>query len=105
RTDADLESRRRDHWPRRDLSPIRSPVDVGEWATVLDPRAAVPLYLRNPDRGYWSEAIVALDAVYVQINRVRDESDGPSLAAFLDGVVAGLKERPARDAIVDLRFN
>ena len=80
-------------------------MDVGAWATVLDPRGALPRYLANPDRHYWSEAIGALDAVYVQINAVRDEKDGPSLAAFLQGVVTGLHGKPVRNAIVDLRFN
>jgi hypothetical protein len=76
RTDPVLESLRRNHWPQRDLSPVPSPVDVAGWATVLDPRGAVPLYLANPDRGYWSARVGGLDAVYVQINAERQTANG-----------------------------
>ena len=76
-TDSALENVRRNHWPWRDLSPIASPAEVGIWATVLDPRVMLPLFLSNPDRKYWSTPIATLDAVYVQINSVSNENDGP----------------------------
>jgi hypothetical protein len=104
-SDRELQDLRRRHWPQRDLSPIASPIDVGEWETVLDPQGELPLYLRNPDRHYWREYIPELNAVYVQINVVIDEAEGPSLQAFLTSVIAELKEKPVRNAIVDLRFN
>jgi hypothetical protein len=78
---------------------------VGDWATVLDPPRAVPFYLTNPDRRYWSARIEGLDAVYVQINAERDEKGGPPLGTFLAGVVAGLADGLVRNAIVDLRID
>ena len=105
RTDSALENLRRNHWPWRDLSPIASPAEVGIWATVLDPRGTIPLFVSNPDRKYWSTPIATLDAVYVQINSVSNENDGPSLNAFLADVIEGLKQRPVANAIIDLRFN
>jgi hypothetical protein len=104
-SDRELQNLRRRHWPQRDLSPIASPIDVGEWETVLDPQGELPLYLRNPDRHYWREYIPELNAVYVQINVVIDEAEGPSLQAFLTSVIAELQEKPVRNAIIDLRFN
>jgi hypothetical protein len=105
RTDSALEDLRRNHRPQRDLSPIPAPTDVGSWATMLDPRGTVPLYLSNPDHKYWSLPVAALDAVYVQINSVTNENTGPPLAAFLNGVIQSLKQEPVRNAIIDLRFN
>ena len=72
---------------------------------MLDPQGALPRYLRTPDRRYWSEEIPELDAIYVQINTVRDEQDGPTLGAFLDDVVATVREKQTQNAIVDLRLN
>jgi hypothetical protein len=76
-TDSALENLRRNHWPSRDLSPIASPTEVGIWATVLDPRGTIPLFVSNPDRKYWSTPIATLDAVYVQVNSVSNVNDGP----------------------------
>jgi hypothetical protein len=104
-SDREMQDLRRRHWPQRDLSPIASPIDVGEWETVLDAHDALPLYLQNPNRHYWREYIPELDAVYVQINVVSDEAEGPALQAFLNGVIAELQAKPVRNAIIDLRFN
>jgi hypothetical protein len=104
-TDTALEDLRRSHLPRRDLSPIPAAGDVGSWATMLDPLGTVPLYLSHPDTKYWSAPLAALDADYVQINSVSNANDGPSLAAFLDGVVQSAKREPLRNAIIDLRSN
>lgn len=105
RDDAALERLRRRHWPARNLSPIASPVDIGDWVTLLDAKGDLPLYLQDPDRLYWSERIRELDALYVQMNAVYDAEEGPPLGAFLQGVIAELKADPARNVIVDLRFN
>lgn len=104
-SDPDLQGLRRRHWPQRNLSPVPSPVDVGAWQSLLDPRGPLPLYLRQPDVAYWSEEIPELDAIYVQINVVIDAASGPTLKEFLNGRVARLKEDPVRNVIVDLRFN
>lgn len=105
RDDPLLEAARRGHWPQRDLSPIASPTDVGDWRTVLDPEEALPRFLSDPDRRYWSEEIPEIRSIYVQLNRVRDNDDGPTLPLFLQGVVDGIRGNGTRHAIVDLRFN
>ena len=72
---------------------------------MLDPKGALPRYLRNPDLGYWSEEVPELDAVYVQLNRLRDDENEPTLAAFLESVVDGVRTKQTKNAIIDLRFS
>ncbi|WP_422365083.1 tetratricopeptide repeat protein [Pelagibius sp.] len=68
------------------------------------PAEAVPLWLRDPEKHYWFEALPALDAFYVQVNRVRDAPE-ESLADFTGRLKSELSRQERRHLIIDLRHN
>jgi len=63
-----------------------------------------PLWLRYPDDRYWHQPLPALDALYVQLNRVRDKQD-QTIADYAEELKAALRETGARNLILDLRHN
>lgn len=65
---------------------------------------AVPLWLRRPGDNFWHEALPELDALYVQLNRVRDTPD-QTIAAYAETLKAALRDSGARNLILDLRHN
>jgi hypothetical protein len=89
-------------WPARDLSPVARAGQSQEWRHVLD-GAALPAYLAQPDRNYWHSYPEA-NLLYVQINRVRDQPP-TLLSQYLSDVLDEAKNKPIRNAVVDLRFN
>jgi hypothetical protein len=95
---------RENHWPRRDLSPVRAPNDPRPWAHLLDGQT-LPLYLTRPNDFFWRTYLPQTGALYLQINATRSVPNGANLAAFLKTVVEEVKARRTHDAIVDLRFN
>jgi len=79
---------------------------------AMNERLGPPPSLASPPRWqarlgepYWHEAIPALDAVYLQLNQVRDAEEGPSIPAFAEAVRDTLREAGARNLIVDVRHN
>ena len=65
---------------------------------------AVPLWLRDPAKHYWFEGLPALDALYVQVNRIRDAPE-ESLADFAGRLKRELSRQARRHLIIDLRHN
>ncbi|MGE6785241.1 hypothetical protein ACQKGL_22250 [Ensifer adhaerens] len=93
---------RTNFWPARDLSPIARADQAAGWRHVLDD-VAPPAYLAQPDRNYW-HSYPKPDLLYVQINRVRDQTP-VALSQYLADMLDEAAEKHIRDAVVDLRFN
>ncbi|HET6637543.1 MAG TPA: hypothetical protein VFH82_02030 [Gemmatimonadota bacterium] len=68
----------------------------------IDP---LPRWLRRIEDGYWLDPIPEMDALYVQINQMRDIEDGESLEDFAQRARAALVESGAHELILDLRHN
>lgn len=75
-----------------------------DWVSPLDDLPELPLYLRDLRTPFWFEPLPALDAVYLQINQVRD-GDDETLAAFTERFFALLDETGPQRLILDLRLN
>lgn len=89
-------------WPARDLSPVAQAGGTAGWRHVLD-KVALPDYLARPDSNYW-HAYPEAGLLYVQINRVRDQTP-IDLVQYLSDMLDEAAEKPIRNAVVDLRFN
>lgn len=89
-------------WPKRELSPVAQPGRPSGWRHILD-GVALPAYLSRPDASYWHDYPIP-DLLYVQINRVRDQSP-TGLSQYLADMLEEAATKPIRNAIVDLRFN
>ncbi len=74
------------------------------WVTPLAHLAELPLYLRDLRTPFWYEALLALDAVYVQCNAVRDQDD-ETLADFAERFFATLAGTGTERLIIDIRMN
>ena len=66
--------------------------------------AGAPLWLQRPQENYWSQDLPALDALYVQVNRVRNRAD-QSIADFVKVLKNQLSAGGRRHLIFDLRHN
>ena len=89
----------------QDLSPL---VATGKpaWATALAAdTAALPLYLRHPDKPYWFEFLPETGLLYFQFNHSDNAEKGPSLAEFGQSFLEFARQHPIRDVVVDLRLN
>ncbi len=78
-----------------------STAGVDDARRALDDIDPLPLYLRDPGRSAFSAWLPELDAIYIRINRNYDKA----LPDKLDEILAGIRERTPRNAIVDLRLN
>jgi hypothetical protein len=96
---------RQRHWPRRDLSPIRSPLDSAARSHLLSAAESLPLYLSRPDSFYWRIYLPKEGVFYVQINATRNAPSGQTLPDFLEATLAEVRERSPRAVVIDLRFN
>lgn len=95
----------RDGAPREaTLEPV-PPRAMSERLPAPPGAADPPRWLARAGEPYWHEAIPALDAVYLQLNQVRDADEGPSIPAFAEAVRDALRETGARNLIVDVRHN
>lgn len=74
------------------------------WVSPLDALPAYPLYLRDLRTPFWYESLPDLNAVYLQINSVRD-SDNETLAAFTERFFAMLEATKPDRLIIDIRLN
>jgi hypothetical protein len=76
------------------------------WATALAANAAaLPLYLRHPDRPYWFEYSPESSRLYIQFNHADDAPTGPSFASFGASVLAFAANHAVREVVLDLRLN
>jgi hypothetical protein len=89
-------------WPKRHLSPAAKDALPTGWRHVLDD-LALPPYLARPSANYWHD-YPAPDLLYVQINAVKDQGS-VSISQYLSDMLDEAGRKPARNAIVDLRFN
>jgi len=71
-----------------------------DWPAV----GAATLWLADPARPFATHWLEREGVLYVQLNQVAN-ADGQSMAQFGDSVLAELRSRRARGAIVDLRHN
>jgi hypothetical protein len=74
------------------------------WVSPLDHLPQKPLYLRDLRTPFWYDVLPELDAVYLQINAVRD-GDAETLAAFTGRFFAMLEATVPRRLIIDIRMN
>ena len=87
-----------------DLAPLYAGAP-DDWKQVLGSKgAAVPLYLRHPDRNYWFDEGGRRGVFYIQYNRAADAAD-ESLAAFAKRAGYAIAARRPKAVVVDLRFN
>lgn len=91
---------------RRD---VEVPVGPGPLQPKLGPPAgevtdATPAWLRRVSENYWHEPRPELDAVYAQLNQVRDD-EGRPIEGFASDVRETLQSSAARHLILDLRHN
>ncbi|HET9660393.1 MAG TPA: hypothetical protein VFP05_08675 [Thermomicrobiales bacterium] len=75
-----------------------------DWVTPLDRLTEKPLYLRDLRTPFWSEQLLDLDAVYLQLNAVRD-GDEETLAVFAERFFDLLDETLPARLIIDIRMN
>lgn len=68
-------------------------------------QSAVPLFLENADRRYWTRDFPEYRTIYMQINNIRNSAEGPSLAEFMKTTVNSAIEKKAEDFVVDFRLN
>lgn len=89
------------YWPHRWWSPEPIAGDTTPWATAV-PAQDAPFYLRNAERNFQVARIAELDALYLQMWTNEAER---GVDAFVQEAGRALDDRPARNLIVDLRFN
>jgi hypothetical protein len=75
-----------------------------EWVSPLDCLPERPLYLRDLRTPFWFERLPELNAVYLQINSVRDRDD-ETLVNFTERFFTMLDEDTPERLILDLRMN
>jgi hypothetical protein len=63
-----------------------------------------PLYLRRQEEAFWFEHLPERDALYVQVNSIRD-APGEPLHTFARRLRAFVDEHPVRVLVLDLRHN
>lgn len=74
----------------------------GGWPSAIP--AEAPLWLSNLQSNFWFQEINDLDALYVQINQVRNNDD-QSYEDFAEDFVAQIDSKGLRRLILDLRHN
>jgi hypothetical protein len=77
----------------------RLPAANGAGVTVATPR-----YLRNPDKAFWVDSLLADRTLYVGFNGVRDDA-GETLAAFAARLATILGNGAFSNVIMDVRLN
>lgn len=74
------------------------------WVTALDHLPERPRYLRDLRTPFWYESLPGLDAMYLQINSVRDGED-ETFEQFSERFFAMLDETKPERLIIDIRMN
>lgn len=75
-----------------------------EWITPLDHLDEKPLYLRDLRTPFWFETLPEMEAVYLQLNAVRDRDD-ELLIGFAERFFAMLAGIQPERLIIDIRMN
>ncbi|MDF1768275.1 hypothetical protein [Maricaulis sp.] len=78
-------------------------VETDDWLSVQP--AGDPLYLSNPDHGYWFEALPDLDAVYLNLSQNLTDESGESLPDFVGRAGDEIAAIAPSVIIVDQRLN
>lgn len=81
------------------------PFEMPERPLPPAPGGAVPLWLAHRAQTYWHEARPELDAVYAQLNQVRDPEGAPTLSEWSRTLRTEIRRAGARNLILDLRHN
>ena len=68
------------------------------------PAGSAPLWLRDVGNNYWHRRLPGLDALYVQLNQVRDKEE-QSIADYARVLKSALTEGGATHLLLDLRHN
>jgi tetratricopeptide (TPR) repeat protein len=68
------------------------------------PRVQAPLFLRRVQESHWEQALPERNALYVQMNQVRNDPD-ETLPAFGIRLWSVLEAQKPRNVIIDLRHN
>lgn len=105
----DADGRQRDHTIVADDEFPTAPLGRNfpfpdSWATAQDHLPERPLYLRDLRTPFWFEVLPEFDAIYLQINAVRDRDD-ETLAAFTERFFAMLDDVAPARLIIDIRMN
>lgn len=77
----------------------------GHYPGGLPPNDDGPLYLRNRDLAFWSEAIAAPAGFYVGYNEVTRTSGSKTINELADAITAAAVADPDRPIVIDLRNN
>lgn len=75
-----------------------------DWRSAAPPPAKAPLWLRQPERAYWFEALPAPGLFYLRWNRVEHEADEP-FPRFCQRAFAAFEASRLPKLLVDLRGN
>jgi tetratricopeptide (TPR) repeat protein len=79
--------------------------DIQGWGPLPVPAGVdAPLFLRNVEAAHWEQPMPEHDALYVQVNRMRNDST-QTLPAFGTRIWSVLEQRKPKNLIVDLRHN
>ena len=108
-TVADTNGRERDQLVRATMEFPTAPLGrnfpfPADWVTALDELPVLPLYLRDLRTPFWFEPLPELNAMYLQINQVRDRDD-ETLAEFTERFFPLLTDSGLERLILDLRMN
>ncbi|HVT59387.1 MAG TPA: tetratricopeptide repeat protein [Thermoanaerobaculia bacterium] len=74
------------------------------WVDSRPATAALPLYLRQPSKLYWSEYLPESKIFYLQYNAVQDEHGEP-IESFFPRVIAEAERSEASKLVIDVRAN
>jgi hypothetical protein len=77
----------------------------GNYPEALPPDEVGPLYLRNHDLAFWSEAIKSPAGFYVGYNQVRRTSGSQTINELANAITAAAAADPDRPIVIDLRNN
>jgi len=75
-----------------------------DWVDARDPKAPVPLWLKDPNNYYWFEYLRDLRTLYVQYNAVAQKQD-ETIAVFFKRVMQFAEDNPVDRFVLDLRLN
>src|SRR5262245_54929298 len=85
------------------LRPV--PTNVGiKFITPFDPPGQTPLYLRNPERYYWSEYLPDSKTLYLHYRRCAEMPSQP-FNRFAADLLKFMDQNPVERMVIDLRLN
>jgi peptidase S41-like protein len=85
------------------LRPMLTNVGI-KFITPFDPPGGTPLYLRNPERNYWSEYLPDSKTLYLHYRRCAEMSSQP-FNKFAEDLLKFMDQNPVERVVIDLRLN